>query len=344
MNPLFNTLFVTNADCYVRLEGQTVCVEQNRQKLIQIPIHHLTGLVCVGEISVTAPLLQQFVAEGRSVSFLDRNGRFMARVEGPRSGNVLLRLDQFRFSETAERCENFARMIVAGKLQNSRQVLMRSARETTDQSDQEEIQRSVDLIKTFIKRLPETRGLDAIRGLEGNAAKAYFDVFTLMLKPEIRDDFRFNGRNRRPPMDRLNATISFLYAVLMHDCRTALETIGLDPQIGFFHALRPGRASLALDLMEEFRPWLCDRLAITLLNRGQLKKKHFLTRDGGAVLLNDEGRKELITSYQKRKQEEKTHQLLNQRVQIGLLPHLQARLLARLVRGDISAYPPFLDK
>lgn len=236
---------------------------------------------------------------------------------------------------------HLARHCIAGKIKNSRQVLLRGARESKDSDEAAQLDRAAADLAASLRALPEAGDLDTLRGLEGEAARQYFSAFTLLLRPAAREHFALNGRNRRPPRDRINALLSFLYALLMNDCRSALEAAGLDPQLGFLHAVRPGRAALALDLMEEFRP-LADRLALTLINRSQLNPGDFILREGGAVQLEGDARKTVLVAYQERKQETLTHPLLKESVPFGLLPHLQARLLARTLRGDLPDYPPYL--
>jgi CRISPR-associated protein Cas1 len=344
MTVLQNTLYITTPEAYLRLEGETVCVMIEEQKRLQVPLHHLAAFVLFDHVMLSPALLGRCAEEGRSVVWLTRAGRFSCRLEGPVSGNILLRQAQFRAAEDPARTLTLAKTSVAGKLRNSRQLLMRAARETEDVEEKERLVRSAKQLAVQLRKIPAARDLDELRGLEGDAARLYFECLSLVMKPQVRADFPFEARTRRPPRDRFNALISFLYALVMGDCRAALETVGLDPQLGYLHAVRPGRPALALDLLEEFRAPLADRLALTLVNRAQLQPKHFDERAGGAVLLNDEGRKTVIAAYQTRKQEETAHPLLKQPVPIGLLPHLQARLLARHLRGDAAHYAPYLQR
>lgn len=344
MTVLQNTLYVTTPEAYLRLEGETVCVMIEEQKRMQVPLHHLSAFVLFDHVMLSPALLGRCAEDGRSVIWLNRSGRFRARLEGPVNGNILLRQAQFRAADNDAQTLAIARAVVAGKLRNSRQVLMRGARETADEQEKEELVRTAKLLAHSVRKIPFAENLDTLRGLEGDGARLYFDALTKVMKPQVRSDFPFESRNRRPPRDRFNALISFLYALVMGDCRSSLETVGLDPQLGFLHAVRPGRPALALDLLEEFRAPMADRLALTLVNRSQLQAKHFDEREGGAVLLSDEGRKTVIAAYQTRKQEEVTHPLLQQSVQIGLLPQVQARLLARYLRGDVNHYVPYLQR
>jgi CRISPR-associated protein Cas1 len=338
---ILNTLYVTHPQSYVRLENDTVRVELKEETLGRVPLHHLGSIVLMGAASISPKLLERCAEDGRSVTLLDHAGRFKCRIEGKTSGNVLLRKAQYETFADPERGKRVARNFVAGKIRNSRRNLLRGARETRRDDDREALRSAADALEALLGLLPEAESLDDARGIEGRAAAVYFDAFGAMITAPS-EDFSFRLRSRRPPKDRVNALLSFLYALLTQDCVSACEGTGLDPQFGFLHALRPGRPSLALDLMEEFRPSLADRLALTLINRRQLKPEHFDDRPGGSVLLNDEGRKLALTAYQTRKQEETPHLLVKERVPMGLVPHLQARLLARHLRGDLNAYPPFV--
>lgn len=341
---LLNTLYVTTPEAYLRLEGETVCVMVEHEKRLQVPLHHLGGIVCFGSVMLSPALLGRCMEEGRGVVWLERGGRFQARVEGPVSGNILLRQAQYRAADDSAMTVELARAFLAGKLRNSRNVLLRGARDSQNDAERVVLVQSARLVAGHLRKLPHAPNLDTLRGEEGNAARIYFQSMQYLIRQTVRSDFAFNARSRRPPTDPMNAVLSFLYAVLLHDCRSALEAVGLDPQLGFLHAVRPGRAALALDLLEEFRSVIADRLALTLVNRGQIQANHFDKREGGAVLLNDESRKIVITAYQGRKQETLTHPVLDQEVPIGLLPHVQARLLARYLRGDAPAYVPYLHK
>ncbi len=328
---------------YVHLDHETLKVEKDHELQLQMPLHHLGGIVCFGDIMLSPRLIQKCAEDGRAVVLLDRNGHFKARIEGPTCGNVLLRLAQHQAHLDAEKCLAFARNIAAGKLQNSRGVLMRGARESKNSADEIRLREMGSRLAKIIKRLPECGDLGAVRGCEGEAGRSYFWAFDAMVGSD-RDVFALDGRNRRPPRDPMNAILSFSYALLLNDCISAAEGVGLDPQLGFLHAVRPGRPALALDLMEELRSVLCDRLALTLINRKQITKKHFETRSGGAVSLTERGRKEVVVAYQKRKQEEVSHEVVDRKMPMGLVPHVQARLLARALRGDIVDYLPFRSK
>jgi CRISPR-associated protein Cas1 len=274
---------------------------------------------------------------------LDSNGRFKARLEGEVSGNVLLRLAQHRAADSSTFTLELARAIVAGKIKNQRQVLQRGARECKQADEEPKLTRAVQNLAASLRALPTATELDTLRGIEGEAARTYFEALNLLVRADAREHFSMDGRSRRPPRDRMNALLSFLYSMWMNDCRSACEAAGLDPQIGFLHAVRPGRAALALDLVEEFRPW-ADRLALTLVNRGQIGAGDFDLREGGAVLLQGDARKTVVVAYQERKQDELTHPLLAEAVPLGLVPLVQARLLARHVRGEADGYLPFVAR
>ncbi len=274
---------------------------------------------------------------------LNDSGRFKARLEGAVSGNVLLRQAQFQRAADPAFALDMARACVAGKIKNTRQVLQRGAREAKTEDEVKSLTRLADDLAASLRALPEAANLDILRGVEGEAARQYFSGLNLLVRPDLRESFRMDGRSRRPPRDRFNALLSFLYAMWMNDCRSALEAAGLDPQVGFLHALRPGRAALALDLMEEFRPW-ADRLALTLINRGQLSTDDFAMREGGGVSLEPDARKAVVVAYQERKRDEINHPLLAQTVPLGLVPLVQARLLARALRDECAPYVPFVAK
>ena len=344
MKQLLNTLYVSTEGAWLRLEGETLVVMIEKEKRLQIPLHHLGGIVCIGRVNLSSFLMARCMEDGRGIVWLSGNGRFLARVEGSVSGNILLRQAQYRAADDPERTLDLAKTFIAGKLRNSRQVLLRSARDNKAGDEAASLKASAKTLAINLRNLEQAESLESVRGLEGDAARVYFEQMNPMLKSAMREDFNYTRRTRRPPRDPLNALFSFLYALLLTDCRSALETVGLDSQLGYLHAVRPGRHALALDLMEEFRAVLGDRLALTLVNRGQITRKDFDFNPGGSVLLNDAGRKKLLVAYQERKKEQLTHPVLEQKVEIGLLPLLQARFLARYLRGDTSAYIPYLHK
>lgn len=346
MLELLNVLYVQTQGAVLHLEHDTVRVEVERETRFRAPLTRLSGIVAIGRVSITPFLIQRCAEDGRSLVWLDRNGRFKARVEGPVQGNVLLRRAQHLALSDDRRTAQIARQIVAAKIQNTRQVLLRSARDALTALDGLALSEAAERLAGILRRLQAMEGprsLDEIRGAEGEAARTYFEVFGLMVRGD-RASFDVDGRSRRPPRDRTNAVLSFLYALLQSECAAALEGVGLDPQVGFLHSLRPGRPALSLDLMEEFRAPVVDRLALTLINRRQLQADHFEEFPGGAVLLNDDGRRVVVTAFQKRKEEMVQHRVLRQKVPLGLAPHIQARLLARHLRGDLADYPPYLHR
>ena len=338
---LLNTLFVLTENAVVALDGEALVVRVEKEKKMSVPIHHLGSVCLFGTAHITGPALARCAKEGRAVNYLDFAGRFQARVEGPTSGNILLRLAQFAAHADPLRTTHICRCIVAGKLRNQRQNLLRSARDTKDERSQTLLYAASDAIARLVPSLLNQEDADSVRGIEGQGSAVYFEVFGRMLTVPP-SEFAFTTRSRRPPRDRVNALLSFLYALLTADCKAACEGVGLDPQLGFLHVPRPGRPSLALDLMEEFRPVLAERLALTLLNRRQLRPSHFDDLDGGSVLLSESGRKIVLSAYSERKKEDIEHPFLKESAPLGLLPHLQARLLARHLRGDLDHYPPFL--
>jgi CRISP-associated protein Cas1 len=341
MLELLNVLYVQSQGAYLRLEHDTVRVELEGQERLRAPLIRLGGIVVFGQVSLSPFLIQRCAEDGRSLVWLDRNGRFRARIEGAARGNVLLRRAQHLALSDRERTWRIARQIVAGKVQNTRTVLLRGAREALLDEDATVLVEAAERLAGVLARLRTNEGLDEIRGGEGEAARTYFGVFGYMIRSDRRA-FAPDGRSRRPPRDRANALLSFLYALVRGECASALEGVGLDPQVGYLHALRPGRPALALDLMEELRPVLADRLALTLINRRQLRPECFEEKPGGSVLLTEKGRREVIVAYQKRKEREVEHRALRQKVPLGLVPHVQARLLARHLRGDLRDYPPFI--
>lgn len=337
---LLNTLYVTTPESWLRLDNDTLRVEVEKEARLRVPLHHLQAVVCFGHVGLSAPLMHRLADDGIALVLLDSHGRFKARLEGAVSGNVLLRQAQHAAAGNAGLTLGVARAIVAGKLKNQRQVLLRGAREAKQADEAARLSRAALDLAASLRALPDATSLDELRGVEGEAARTYFAALNLLVRADRRADFAMDGRSRRPPRDRMNALLSFFYSMWMNDCRSACEAAGLDPQIGFLHAVRPGRASLALDLMEEFRPF-ADRLALTLVNREQLSPGDFVEREGGAVLLQGDARKAVVVAYQERKQELLTHPLLAESVPLGVVPLVQARLLARHLRGETEGYLPF---
>lgn len=334
-----NTLYVTTPGSYLRKEGEAVLVEAEGETRAHVPLHNLAGIVAFGNVLVSPYLLGACGRRGVGVTLLSHHGRFLARMEGPTSGNVLLRREQYRRADDPDQSTELARSFLLGKLGNTRVVLLRAARD--DEAVAEAVEGCTVRLKLHLDQLLKEGGLDSLRGIEGSAAAEYFRVFGDLVRQQ-RDDFPFPGRNRRPPLDPLNALLSFLYTLVRHDVAAALEGVGLDPAVGFLHRDRPGRPSLALDLMEELRPWLADRLALTLVNRRQVAAADFETAETGGVWLSEAGRKTVLVAYQKRKEDEIVHPFLEETTTVGLVPHLQALLLARHLRGDLDGYPPLL--
>jgi len=371
-----NTLYLLTRGSYLSRDHLTLVAEvpvyppdlpeeeRSREKAsdwrkLSIPIHHLESVCVFGASAVSPPALHLCWEHGVAVNFLSEHGHFQARLTGVADTSVTLRRVQFRAADDPARCAAIARQVVAGKLQNSRNSLLRAAREADCEAERARLQAVVEGLGRQVRRLAEPDDavpvgkesgisdlkseLDLVRGAEGLASQQYFSVFTLLLKQQ-REAFAFTARTRRPPRDRINCLLSFLYALVRHDCVAALTSIGLDPFVGFLHADRPNRPSLALDLMEEFRPWLADRLAVTLINRQQISPDDFLEREGGAVEFTEGGRKRVIKAYQERKQEMLNHPLLEQNLRLAQMPFMQARILARHLRGDLPDYLPLVPK
>ena len=340
MKKHLNTLFVTTQGAYLAKDGETVAVRIEKETKLRIPVHTLESIVCFGNVGCS-PFLLGFCAERDvTISFLSEYGRFLARVVGPVSGNVLLRREQYRRADDPGFSALVARSCIIGKTANSRTILQRAVRDHAETIDLAAVKTAVDHLTASVAALQRTDLLDALRGIEGDAAHVYFGVFNHLITRN-REDFFFPRRSRRPPLDRINCLLSFLYTLLMHDVRSALECTGLDPAVGFLHRDRPGRPGLALDMMEEFRP-LADRLALSLVNRGQLQANDFSVSAAGGVRMKEEARKTLLTAWQKRKQEVIRHPFIKEKMPIGLLFHTQALLLARFLRDDLDGYPPFL--
>jgi CRISPR-associated protein Cas1 len=338
---LDNTLYVMSQGAYLHLDHDTVRVEVERETQLRVPLLQLAGIVTFGNVLVSPALVGKCAEDGRAVTLLDLHGRFQARMVGRTGGNVLLRRAQHDALSDPERTRELARYFIAGKVQNERQILLRGAREASDGEDRVVLASAARTLADGIAGLRSLQTLEELRGGEGAAARSYFSVFDRLIRAD-RESFRMRDRNRRPPLDRINALLSFCYTLLLADCVAALEGIGLDPQVGYLHTLRPGRPALGLDLLEELRAAVADRLALSLINRRQLTPEDFEERPGGAVSLTDKGRKTTVVAYQERKQEEVGHRVLGRKVRLGLLPHVQARLLARHLRGDLDYYPPYL--
>ncbi len=338
MKRLLNTLYVLTEDSYLSKQGETICVHVGGVEKVRVPAHTLESILCFGHTTVSTPLIGFCGEKGIGLTFLNDQGRFYGRIEGPVRGNVLLRTEQYSTACT-ENSLILAKNFVAAKIANERNVLLRSARDCRENETRNKLKKAATRISYLASQLANAKDHDHIRGVEGIAANRYFAVFNEMIKVN-KEEFVFVKRSKRPPMDRVNALISFLYMLLANDMRSALEGVGLDPAVGFLHAMRPGRPSLALDLMEELRAPLCDRMALSLINLKQVQGDGFEIVPT-AVRMTEETRKTVIVAWQKRKKETITHPFLEETMPIGLIPHIQAQLLARYLRGDIDFYPPF---
>ena len=362
-----NTLFVTTDGAYLAKEGQAVVVRIDRKPQLRVPVHHLGGIVCFGHVNCSPPLMAACAEAGVAITFLTEHGRFLARVSGFTPGNVLLRRQQYRTADDPAASAAIARSMVAAKIANSRSVMLRTMRDNPNHDAQAGLQAAADRLVRPLRDTPKADNLETVRGIEGDAARTYFDCFNHLITAGD-DGFEFKGRTRRPPLDNVNfaavhrrrggqagrtrrppldnvnSLLSFVYAMLSHDARAACEAAGLDPAVGFLHRDRPGRPGLALDLMEEFRPFLADRLVLSLINRRQVQPDGFQIAESGAVTMDDVTRKTVLTNYQQRKQREIMHPFINEKTTVGLLVHLQARLLARYLRGELDAYPAFIWK
>lgn len=336
-----NTLFVTTEGAYLKKDGQAVVVSIEKENKLRLPLHNLDGIVCFGNVMCSPYLMGACAKAGVSITFLTMYGGFIAAVNGYSPGNVLLRREQYRWADIPEQTLKLAQHFVAAKIANSRNTILRAARDTASSEARSTLQKAAKRIVHNIDAARRTTNLDSLRGIEGESANTYFSVFNCMIAPRV-EGFEFTGRSRRPPLDRINALLSFLYSMLTHDARSACEATGLDAAVGFLHRDRPGRPGLSLDLIEEFRAFIADRLALSLINRKQIQAKDFDITDSGAVLLKEKPRKAVLAAYQKRKQDTITHPFLEEKTTIGLLVHLQARLLVRHLRGDLDDYPPFL--
>ncbi|TYA25673.1 type I-C CRISPR-associated endonuclease Cas1 [Aggregatibacter actinomycetemcomitans] len=335
MRKLQNTLYITTQGSYLHKERETLVVEQEKKKVAQLPVHSIGHIFCFGNVLVS-PFLLRFCGENNvNLAFFTENGRFLGRLQRRQSGNVLLRRAQYRVSE--QNPVPIARNIIAAKIQASKRVLQRQIR---NYGENAQLQSAVDSLNVSLRQLAQAENLDEVRGIEGDAAARYFGVFNLLIRENT--GFHFGGRNRRPPRDGVNALLSFLYSVLGKDISGALQGVGLDPQVGFLHADRPGRDSLAQDILEEFRAWWVDRMVLSMINRLQIKPADFINEAGGAVTLKSEARKLLFQALQAKKQEKIVHPFLGEEVEIGLLPYIQAMLLSRHLRRDLAEYPPFL--
>ncbi len=340
MRKIGNVLYVMTPESFLALDGETVVIRKDEEPAVRLPLHNLQGIVCFNYPGLSPALMGACMERNISLVFLQPNGRFLARVTGRTTGNLLLRKKQYELAQDEAACVSIATSCLLGKVANCRAVIERALRDHALLVDVPALQAASSFLKGALAAIQKATTLEALRGLEGSAAKQYYRVFGELILQQ-KEDFHFAERNRRPPLDNMNALLSFLYALLTNEVVSALETVGLDPQMGFLHTDRPGRPSLALDLMEELRPVFADRLALSLVNRKQVSGKGFVYKESGGVLMDDDTRKKVITAWQERKKEEIVHPYLHEKVPFGLIPHIQAQLLTRYLRGDLDAYPPF---
>lgn len=343
MRRLLNTLYVTNPEAYLACEGENVLVKVDDKIKLRIPIHNLEGIITFGYSGASPALMRLCCERGVAFSFLSSSGYFLGRVTGRAHGNVLLRRAQYRWADDEETTLRLSKRFVVAKILNSRVCLQRALRDHRDRIKTDGLSLAVNNLKRLAENVEDVADIDILRGIEGEAAKEYFKCFDMMILNQ-KDEFSFYERVRRPPTDKVNALLSFLYTVLSHDVEAALESVGLDPQVGFLHRDRPGRSSLALDLMEEFRAYLVDRMVLSLINRKQINGKGFILKESGAVIMTDDTKKIVLTEWQNRKREDITHPYLGEKIPVGLLPYTQTLLMARHVRGDLDDYPPFFWK
>ena len=340
MKKLLNTLYITTPDVYLALDGENILVKKDDKQATRLPLHNLENIVCFGYLGASPALMGACADRNIGLCFLSPNGRFWARMNGKVRGNVLLRKKQYLISENEAESVKIAVSFLLGKISNCRKVLDRAIRDHSMLMDVNKLTETSKALKECMHSSQECKTINELMGFEGIAAKLYFSVFDQLILKQ-KDAFRFYERSRRPPLDNMNALLSFLYTLLAHEVASALETVGLDPYVGFLHQDRPGRPSLALDLMEELRPVFADRLALSLINRNQISGKGFLQKESGGVLMDEETKKQVLLAWQERKQEMITHPFLKEKMMFGLLPYVQALLLARYLRGDTDAYPPF---
>ncbi len=343
MKKLLNTVYVNSPDRYLSLEGENLVISQEGTEIGRVPLHNIERIMTFGYAGASPALMGKCAKSGIELVFMSMNGHFIARVEGEVKGNVLLRRQQYRIADDEKGSLDIARNIISAKLFNSRWVIERMIRDHGARIDTELFSRKSEFLYNSIKQARSCSDMDSLRGIEGEAASVYFSVFNDMILQQ-KDDFRFDTRNKRPPLDNVNALLSFAYSMATGMCTSALESVGLDPYVGFMHTDRPGRRSLAVDMVEEFRSVLCDRFVLTLINKRLVSNDDFVKREDGAVLLTEDGRKNFFSAWQKRKSEELKHPFLEEKVEWGMLPYVQAMLLSRYIRGDIDCYPPFMWK
>lgn len=343
MKKLLNTLYVTNPDYYLSLDGLNIVVNEKNNEIGRVPLHNLEGIVTFGYTGVSPALMGECAKNNISLSFMSYSGKFLAGVHGGVKGNVTLRKEQYAISEDMSKCTNIAKNFIIGKIYNSKWVIERAIRDYPLRLDIEKLKQKSLYLSNSLRMIEEVNGLDELRGIEGEAASVYFSVFDDLILQQ-KEKFIFTNRNKRPPLDYVNALLSFTYTLLTGMCVSGLETVGLDPYVGFMHRDRPGRASLALDLLEEFRSVYADRFVLTMINKKIVDESDFITKENGSVIMTDDARKDFLKHWQNKKQEVIKHPFLGEKVEWGMLPYIQAMLLARYIRNDLDEYPPFLWK
>lgn len=343
MRKLLNTLYVTSPDTYLSLDGENIVIIKENIEATRIPLHNLESIVTFGYTGASPALMGACARRNIALSFMKPNGRFLARVVGEIRGNVTLRKSQYRISDNVNESTKIAKNFIIGKIYNTRWVVERAIRDYAIRLDAEKLKRVSNFLVNSLKLVEQSEDLEQLRGFEGEAASQYFSIFDDLILQQ-KEFFKFSSRNKRPPLDNVNAMLSFVYTLLAHDAASALETVGLDPYVGFLHRDRPGRISLALDIMEELRAVYADRFVISLINKREVNEKGFTQKENGAVVMDDDTRKILLKAWQSRKQEVITHPFLQEKLEWGLVPYAQAMLLARFIRGDLDGYPPFMWK
>ena len=343
MRKLLNTLYVTTPESYVLLDGENVVIKQDNVEKFRIPFVNIENIVCFNYMGCSPALMGKCSERNVSLNFMSPSGRFLGKVIGETKGNVLLRRQQYRDADDESFCISISKNFISAKIHNSRYVLGRVVRDHKDKIDFLKVNNVMDSFKESIQKINDADSIDKIRGIEGECAKLYFGIFDEMIVKQ-KDHFSLKFRTKRPPLDNVNAMLSYMYTILTFEIQSALETVGLDPYVGFMHTDRAGRASLALDVIEELRAYMVDRLVLSMINLVQIKPDDFLQKEGGAVLMKDECRKKILKCWQDKKNEIIEHPFIGEKIQIGLIPYVQVQLLARYIRGDIEDYPPFLCK
>lgn len=343
MKKLLNTLYITFPEAYLALDGENVVILKEKDEIGRVPLHNIERIMTFGYAGVSPALMGKCVSYRIELVFMSAYGKFLARVEGSVSGNVILRRQQYRLADDGQKSLEIAKNMIIGKIYNSRQVILRTQRDHRLRVDKANFQRKADFLNQSLNKCQSVKDMDSLRGIEGESASVYFSVFNEMILQQ-KEDFCFTVRSKRPPLDNVNVLLSFTYSLCTSMCTSALESVGLDPYVGFMHTDRPGRRSLALDLVEEFRAWMCDRFVLMLINKKIVNGDDFEKREDGAVVLNVKGRKKVLEAWQKRKNELIKHPFLDEKVEWGMLPYVQALLLARYIRGDLDCYPVFTWK